>query len=84
MNNSNDLMNNSSTLDTLFLDPIPLSKLIRPKNIARFVLTLTILCMTTFYCGYCMAYIGALGADNVSMVYGSVTIVHVVKAFAGI
>lgn len=74
-------MNDSPTPESLFLDSTPPPKLIRPKNIARLIFTLTILCMTTFYCGYCMAYIAALGADNVSIVYGSVTIVPVVKAF---
>lgn len=63
------------------LDDTPQPKLVRPKNIARLVVLLSVLCMTTFYCGYCMAYIAALGANNVSIVYGSVTKEPVVKAF---
>jgi hypothetical protein len=47
----------------------------------RYVAILTILCMTTFYCGYCLAYITALGSDNVQLVYGDITLKPVVKAF---
>lgn len=45
-------------------------KLIRPKNIARLIIILSVLCLSTFYCGYTLAYIAALGMGNVAIVYG--------------
>jgi hypothetical protein len=56
-------------------------KLIRPINMCRYVAILTILCMTTFYSGYCHAYLTALGSSNVKLVYGDVTLKPIVKAF---
>ena len=37
--------------------------------------------MTTFYCGYTLAYIIALGAKNLTVVYGPSVNIPVVKAF---
>ena len=56
-------------------------KLVRPKHIGRYILILSILCLTTFYCGYCLAYITALGSTNLAIVYGEITKKPVVKAF---
>jgi len=74
-------MNNSGDHNDLILDRLPQPKLVRPKNIARLIFLLSVLCLTTFYCGYCLAYIAALGAENVVIVYGPVTTIPIVKAF---
>lgn len=47
----------------------------------RYIGILTVLCLTTFYCGYILAYITALGSENVVIVYGQITLEPVVKAF---
>lgn len=56
-------------------------KLVRPKHIGRYIFILSVLCLSTFYCGYCLAYITALGSNNLGIVYGEVTKIPVVKAF---
>ena len=56
-------------------------KLVRPKNIARLIIILSVLCLSTFYCGYTLAYIAALGMGNVAIVYGIMTGISVVRAF---
>ncbi len=50
---------------TLIMKDSEVPKLVRPRNIYRYIGILTVLCMTTFYCGYILAYITALGSDNV-------------------
>lgn len=55
--------------------------LVRPKHIGRYILILSVLCLSTFYCGYCLAYITALGSANLAIVYGEVTLKPAVKAF---
>ena len=54
----------------LILPEVTEPKLVRPKNIARLIVMLSVLCLTTFYCGYCLADIAALGMGNVAIIYG--------------
>lgn len=56
-------------------------KLVRPKHMGRYIIMMSVLCLTTFYCGYCLAYITALGSENLAIVYGEVTKLPVLKAF---
>lgn len=50
-------------------------------GIVRFTALLSVLCLTTFYSGYCLAYLAGLDMTNVAVVYGDITNVAEVRAF---
>jgi hypothetical protein len=54
----------------LIMQEVEEPELVRPINMCRYIAILTILCMSTFYCGYCLAYMTALGSTNIKIVYG--------------
>ncbi len=51
------------------------------KNVPRFIFLVSILSLSTFSCGYSIAYIVALGYNNVKIVYGDTAVLPVVRAF---
>jgi MFS family permease len=50
-------------------------------NIRHLILLVSILSLSTFSCGYTIAYIIALGYKSLNLVYGEAAVVNVVRAF---